>query len=99
MADHFFVYPEYLEEASSRALGRRLPRSGSVGPVTVDDIVAAARALGFHADAEPDHHYPRQSYRYGGRVKVAKQPGTSKAEFLRRVAAELLPAHPAHRKP
>jgi signal recognition particle subunit SEC65 len=98
MADHFYVYPSYLTLDSPRSLGRRIPQPAATGPVTVDEIVEAARTLGFTAEAEPQKHYPRRSYRYEGRVKVMKQPGTSKTAFLLRLAGELSKTHPGHRK-
>ncbi|MCI4358789.1 MAG: signal recognition particle subunit SRP19/SEC65 family protein [Thermoplasmata archaeon] len=98
MADHFYVYPAYLSHDATRALGRRVPQSSAVGPITVEDILVAARSLGFTAEAEPDKQYPRRFYRYEGRVKVAKQAGTTKATFLVRLAEELKKTHPAHRK-
>ncbi|HEV2520062.1 MAG TPA: signal recognition particle subunit SRP19/SEC65 family protein [Thermoplasmata archaeon] len=98
MADHFYVYPSYLTSDATRSLGRRVPNATAVGPVTVDDIVAAARALGFTVEPEPEKQYPRRAHRYEGRVKVHKQPGSTKTTFLRRLAEELLKTHPVHRK-
>jgi signal recognition particle subunit SRP19 len=89
MPDHFYVYPAYLTKSSSRSTGRRVPADMSLGEVTLEEIVAAAKALGFTAEAEPERHYPRQVHLYAGRVKVKKQPGTTKTAFLRRVAGEL----------
>jgi signal recognition particle subunit SRP19 len=98
MADHFYVYPSYLSSDTSRSEGRRVPQRAAIGAVTLEEIVATARILGFTAEAEPQKHYPRQAFRYEGRVKVAKQAGTTKARFLERLAEELGKTHPAHRK-
>ncbi|MGI0132849.1 MAG: signal recognition particle subunit SRP19/SEC65 family protein [Thermoplasmata archaeon] len=89
MPDHFFVYPAYLARDSSRALGRRVPSGIAVREVTLEEIVAVAKALGFSASAEPEKQYPRQFFTYAGRVRVVKRKGTSKAAFLRRLAEEL----------
>lgn len=89
MADHFYVYPAYLTAASSRALGRRVPKVAAVAEVSLEAIVRAADALGFQAVAEPDKQYPRQSYTYAGRVKVTKKKSAGKAAFLRQLSAEL----------
>jgi signal recognition particle subunit SRP19 len=89
MPDHFYIYPAYVDRESTRAEGRRVPADVAVADVAVDQIVEAAKALGFTATAEPEHQYPRQDYRFAGRVRVAKQPGVSKTEFLRRLSAEL----------
>lgn len=93
MPDHFFVYPAYLSRDASRALGRRVPSALAVPEVTLEEIIAAAKSLGFSATAEPEKQYPRQFFTYAGRVKVVKRKGTTKAAFLRRLAEEL------HRRP
>jgi signal recognition particle subunit SRP19 len=98
MADHFYVYPAYLTDDASRSLGRRVPRTLSTGPVTLDEIVTAARSLGFTVEPEPEKNYPRRPHRFEGRVKVTKRAGTTKAAFLGALAAELQKTHPAHRK-
>ena len=89
MPDHFYVYPAYLARDSSRALGRRVPSAIAPREVTLEEIVAAAKALGFTASAEPEKQYPRQFFTYAGRVKVTKRKGMSKAQFLHRLAEEL----------
>jgi signal recognition particle subunit SEC65 len=94
MADHFYVYPAYLSADARRAAGRRVPAASAIGPVTVEELVAAAKKLGFSAVAEPEKQYPRRWYRYEGRVKVTKRAGTSKAAFLRRLAETLRADHP-----
>jgi signal recognition particle subunit SRP19 len=89
MPDHFFVYPTYLNRTTTRALGRRVPQSTAVPDATIEEIVEVAKALGFTVVAEPDKQYPRQFFERPGRVRVTKQPGTSKTAFLRRVSTEL----------
>jgi len=89
MPDYFFVYPSYLLKRTTRRLGRRLPQAASVADLTVDDLVRAAKALGFEAAAEPEKRYPRESFHDAGRVKVTKQAGVTKTLFLRRLAEEL----------
>ncbi len=98
MADYFYVYPSYLSSETSRSLGRRVPDAIALGPVTLEEIVHAARVLGFQAETEPEKHYPREFHRYAGRVKVQKRSGTTKAAFLRRLAEELSKSHPGKRK-
>ena len=89
MPDHFYVYPAYLDRQFSRRAGRRVPGPTASEEVTVERIVAAARTLGFTAEAEPAKQYPRQSHAYAGRVKVAKKNGVSKARALREIAHAL----------
>lgn len=89
MPDHFYVYPAYLARGTSRALGRRVPAAAALPDLTVEAIVAAAKSLGYAAEAEAGKHYPRQFYAYAGRAKVVKKPGVPKARFLRELAAEL----------
>jgi signal recognition particle subunit SRP19 len=89
MPDHFYVYPAYLLKSSSRSLGRRVPDSVAVSEVNLEQIVAAAGGLGYRVHPEPEKQYPRQFYRYAGRVKVTKKVGVSKAKFLRDLAEAL----------
>jgi signal recognition particle subunit SEC65 len=93
MPDHFYVYPAYLGKGRSRSDGRRVGALESVPEVTVDQIVQAAKKIGYVAVAEADKEYPRDPGAYAGRVKVNKHSGVSKAKFLHLLAAELR-AHP-----
>ena len=89
MPDHFFVYPAYLDRAVSRALGRRVAAALALADITAEEIVAAARGLGFTVEAEPERQYPRVAHAYAGRVRVAKKAGVTKARFLGELAAEV----------
>jgi signal recognition particle subunit SRP19 len=89
MPDHFYVYPAYVDRNLSRAQGRRVPASQGVPDVTSEEIVEAAKHLGWRAEAEPEKQYSRRFYIYGGRVKVEKRSGTTKERFLRLVAEEV----------
>jgi signal recognition particle subunit SRP19 len=84
--DHFFVYPSYLKRKATRAHGRRLPEAVALPEVTVEEIVAAAKALGFEAVAEPARSYPREAHLFEGRVRVHKKGNVTKTAFLRTVA-------------
>jgi signal recognition particle subunit SEC65 len=98
MPDHFYVYPAYLGRGLSRRSGRRLPDAEAVPDVTAEEIVQAAKRLGFKAEEEPDKQYPRRFFTYAGRVKVVKRAGTSKTGFLRAVAADVRKHRPAGAK-
>lgn len=93
MADHFYVYPAYLSASASRSSGRRVPKELAAREVTLEELVDAAKSLGHSAVAEPERHYPRAAHLYGGRVKVNKRKGVSKAAFLKALAERL------HRRP
>jgi signal recognition particle subunit SEC65 len=90
MPDHFYVYPAYLGRGLSRKRGRRVPASATIPELTADEILAAAKRLGYKAEAEADKQYPRRFFDYAGRVKVMKKGTTTKARFLRALSAELL---------
>jgi len=89
MPDHFYVYPAYLGRGLSRASGRRVPDAASLLDLTSEEIVAAAKRLGFKAELESEKQYPRRFFEYAGRVKVTKKGTTTKARFLKELAAEL----------
>ena len=89
MPDHFYVYPGYLARGASRADGRRVPTAATVLDVTLEDITAAAKRLGYRIEVEAGKQYPRTVPSYAGRLKVTKKAGVSKTRFLRLVAAEV----------
>ena len=90
MPDHFYVYPAYLGRGLSRAGGRRVPAPVSLPDLTAEEIVDAAKRLGFKAELESGKQYPRRFFDYSGRVKVTKKGAPTKALFLRQLATELL---------
>jgi signal recognition particle subunit SEC65 len=94
MPDHIYVYPAYLVKEGSRADGRRVPAAHAPATATVDQILAAAKALGFKAESEPERGYPRQGPGEPGRVKVTKKSGVSKSKLLRLLADEIRKAGP-----
>jgi len=89
MPDHFYVYPAYLEKAVPRTGGRRVPDADALVEPTADEILQAAKRLGYKAEVEASKEYPRRPFTYAGRVKVTKKAGTTKAKFLRAVTAEV----------
>lgn len=98
MPDHFYVYPAYLDSSRPRSLGRRVPTPEGTAEVTAEEIVAAAKALGASATAEPEKQYPRTFFTYSGRVRVAKKGGLSKGPFLKQLAQEIARRRAAERK-
>jgi signal recognition particle subunit SEC65 len=95
MPDHIYVYPAYLTKEGSRADGRRVPAAHAPATATIEQILAAAKALGFRAEPEPERGYPRQGPGDAGRVKVTKRPGVTKTQLLRLLADEIRKAGPA----
>lgn len=89
MPDHFYVYPAYLQKGLSRTSGRRVPSEQALGELTAEEIAEASKRLGTKAVVESAKQYPRRFFDYGGRVKVTKASGVSKAAFLRSVVAEI----------
>jgi signal recognition particle subunit SEC65 len=98
MPDHFYVYPAYLGRQLTRRAGRRLPASEAVPDITTDEIVQSAKRLGFKVEIEAEKHYPRRYFVYEGRVKVTKKAGSTKASFLKAVAADVRKHRPAGAK-
>ncbi len=89
MPDHFYVYPSYLKRSVPRSEGRRISAKLAVdGEITAERLKEAASALGFQIEVEPKH-YPKESWRAEGRIKVSKKEGVTKAQFLVRLAQEL----------
>jgi signal recognition particle subunit SRP19 len=98
MPDHFYVYPAYLGRGLSRSDGRRLPEADALLDVTTEEILDAAKRLGFKAEVEAEKQYPRRFFTYAGRVKVTKRGGMTKSAFLRAVAADVRKHRPASAK-
>ena len=97
MPDHLYVYPGYLSKGLSRTAGRRVPSEAAVEEPTLEAILAAAKKLGFHAEAETEKQYPRRFFDYAGRVKIAKKKGVTKTQLLRLLAEEIRRQPPAPR--
>lgn len=95
MPDHFYVYPAYVDRSVSRADGRRVPSGAGVPDATAEEIVTAAKKLGFKAEVETGKQYPRRAFDFRGRVKVTKRAGSTKEKFLRALAEELARARGA----
>jgi signal recognition particle subunit SEC65 len=95
MPDHFYIYPAYLGRGFSRSEGRRVGVNEALLELTTEEVVQAAKRLGYKAEVEADKQYPRDVAGYAGRVKVTKRPGVSKARFLHLLTAELRARRPS----
>ncbi len=89
MPDYFYVYPAYIARGRSRSEGRRIPEGLALSELTAEEIVQAAKRLGFRAEVEIEKQFPHDVPAYLGRVKVMKSSGMTKGKFLRAVATEL----------
>ncbi len=89
MPDHFFVYPAYLDRSVPRSHGRRVPAASALSEVSAEEIVQAARGLGYTAEAEPERQFPPAFFTYAGRVRLTKRTGTSKTRALLEIATEV----------
>lgn len=100
MPDYFYVYPGYLSEESTRREGRRVPAPLALKDVTAEEIATAAKKLGYAVELQANKQYPRQFYRYAGRVKLSKNAGgRKKTDVLRLLVAEIRRARPAGAPP
>lgn len=99
MPDYFYVYPGYLSDGASRREGRRVPAPLAVKEVSAEEILEAAKKLGYTAELQSAKQYPRQFYTYAGRVKVMKREGTKKTAVLRSLVAEIRRTRPAGASP
>ena len=64
------LYPAYFDAARSRAEGRRVPKKASVDLPTVEQIAAAAKALGLQPTIEEGKAFPSSPWKREGRVLV-----------------------------
>jgi signal recognition particle subunit SRP19 len=64
------LYPAYFDLHRSRADGRRVSKKWAVEGPTVEEVAAAAKALGLQPEVETGKGFSRQSWRHEGRVLV-----------------------------
>ncbi len=64
------LYPAYFDLHRSRADGRRVAKKWAVDGPTVEEVTAAATALGLQPQVETGKGFARQSWRHEGRVLV-----------------------------
>lgn len=81
------LYPAYFDVARSRDLGRRVAKRWAVESPTVQEVAAAARALGLEPTVEEDKAFPSTPWRKEGRVLV--QADYFKTSIVRKVAEKI----------
>lgn len=64
------LYPAYFDLHRSRADGRRVAKKWAVEGPTVEEVAAAATALGLQPEVEAGKGFSRQAWRHEGRVLV-----------------------------
>ncbi len=64
------LYPAYFDLGRSRADGRRVAKKWAVESPTVEEVVAAAKALGLEPQLDADKAFPTSHWRHEGRVLV-----------------------------
>lgn len=64
------LYPAYFDLGRSRADGRRVAKKWAVESPTVEEVGAAAKALGLEPQIDADKAFPTSHWRHEGRVLV-----------------------------
>ena len=81
------LYPAYFDLGRSRDQGRRVARKWAVETPTVEEVAAAAKALGLQPQVEDDKAFPSTPWRKEGRVLV--RADYFKTSILQKVAQKL----------
>ncbi|MFX0076372.1 MAG: signal recognition particle subunit SRP19/SEC65 family protein [Candidatus Hermodarchaeota archaeon] len=85
---YLIFWPQYFDAKRSRSDGRRLPRKFAVDKVNLEEIVKAAKNLGYHAEIERGYKYPRTWWEDPGRV-VLDAKGKKKNKIMLELAKEI----------
>ncbi|MFX1418000.1 MAG: signal recognition particle subunit SRP19/SEC65 family protein [Promethearchaeota archaeon] len=81
-------WPQYFDAKRSRNKGRRLPRKFAIDKVNLEEILKAARNLGYNAEIERGYKYPKTWWEEPGRVLIDIK-GKKKSKVLLEVAKEI----------
>jgi signal recognition particle subunit SRP19 len=81
------LYPTYFDSSRSREEGRRVPRNLAVDSPTVEEIVDAAKRLGYRVEVERGVAHPSRPWRREGRVLILG--GGRKTAIVNAVAQEI----------
>ena len=85
---YLIFWPQYFDAKRSRSNGRRLPRKFAIDKVNLEEIVKAAKNLGYNAEIERSYKYPRTWWDDPGRVSIDTK-GKKKTKVLLEVAKEI----------
>jgi len=81
-------WPQYFDAKRSRSNGRRIPKKFAIDKITTNDILNAAKKLGYIAHHEKGYKYPRTWSDDPGRVSIDTK-GKKKTKVLLEVAKEI----------
>ncbi|HEY5606609.1 MAG TPA: signal recognition particle subunit SRP19/SEC65 family protein [Thermoplasmata archaeon] len=81
------LYPAYFDLGRSREDGRRVAKKFAIESPTVEEIAAAAKALGLQPQVEEGKGFPSTPWRKEGRVLV--RADYFKTSILRKVAERM----------
>ena len=85
-------WPQYFDAKRTRAEGRRVPKKISIDKVNSNDLVKAAKQLGYNVQYEKHYKYPRTWWDDPGRV-VIDIKGKKKSKVIIELAKELKKTH------
>lgn len=91
--EHVVLWLDYFNKNLKRRQGRKVKRDQAVFDPTVQELVEATRAAGFHLSEQEinsDARFPRRSFVKSGYVMVAKKEGIKKSQIINAVANKLL---------
>lgn len=81
------LYPAYFDLGRTRTDGRRVAKKWAVESPTVEEIVAAAKALGLQPETDAEKAFPTSHWRHEGRVLV--RADYFKTSILQKVAQRI----------
>ena len=81
------LYPVYFDSGHSRDEGRRVPKNLAMPSPKVEEVHAAARALGLQSVIDPDRAHPSSHWEKDGRVLITGN--LVKSSLLRKVAEKM----------
>ena len=86
----FVIWPAYFDKSLTWSQGRRVVQNYSVDKPTVEQIVAACKALKLPFNVEPDKVYPNKWWSNKGRILIDKKKSKlSKSKTVKAIAKKL----------
>jgi signal recognition particle subunit SRP19 len=91
--DHFVLWLDYFNKNLSRRKGRKVGREFAVFDPTIEDLVEAARSVGYDPvkDETNDRaRYPRRSFVRSGYIMILRKDGFAKSSALHSIAEKMV---------